>query len=375
MLLPSPVMSVRAEELLDISEYGPVQDMGKRNSSSETSAAVTETSAATSETNSTAETTAAETSASVTETSAGGSTSVGPVVSEGSGTGTSSASSASNTSEYTASSVNLSTLSADSNTKSIGDLIQSKYAAVFDLDQNRIVASKNADQVIYPASMTKIMTVLVCAERVGNLDEKLTVTQDIVDYINAHDASNCGFAAGEQVSVRDLLYGIILPSGADAVMTLTRHIAGSDEAFVALMNQKAQELGLSSNTHFSNATGLYDANHKTTVGDMAEILNAALKNPTAREVLSAHTYKTSATNKHSSGISFSNLFLRRIEDQELGGATVRMAKTGYVRQSMFCAASYGTSSSGKHYIVVSAYGPSTWQCIYDQAAMYKTYAK
>lgn len=327
-VLPGAAADAYAEErLLGISEYGPVQDVGERqNAASETAA------------ESVPETTAAA---------------------------------AQNSAAFSAASGNLSKLTADSATQAIGDAVNSRYAAVYDLDQNRLVAAKNASQVIYPASMTKIMTVLVCAERVSNLEEKLTVTQDIVDYIHAHDASNCGFTAGEQVRVKDLLYGIVLPSGADAVMVLTRHIAGSDEAFVKLMNQKAQELGLSANTHFTNATGLYHAEHRTTLGDMAEILNAAMKNPLAREVLSAHKYTTAATNKHASGLSFSNLFLRRIEDQKLGGAAVRMAKTGYVRQSMFCAASYGTSASGKHYIVVTAYGSGTWQCIYDQAALYR----
>lgn len=336
-----------AEAVLDITDYGPLQKgtpspAAEREKTQETEVAKTEVQEAT-----------------VSETAAAGVNTVlgNPVKNTG----------------YTGASVNLSRLNLDGATKSIGDSIQSKYAAVFDLDQNRMVAAKNADKVIYPASMTKIMTVLVCAERVSNLEEKLTITQDIVNYVNEHDASNCGFSAGEQVSIKDLLYGIVLPSGADAVMALTRHIAGSEEAFVGLMNQKAKDLGLSSSTHFTNATGLYDSNHKTTLGDMAEIMNAALKNPVAREVLSAHKYTTAATNKHSSGLNFSNLFLRRIEDRELGGATVKMAKTGYVRQSMFCAASYGTSASGRNYIVVTAYGPSTWQCIYDQAGLYKTY--
>lgn len=271
--------------------------------------------------------------------------------------------------------VNLAKLTSDGSTQSIGSSIDSKYAVVFDLDENRIVAEKNADAQVYPASMTKIMTLLVCAEHLPDLSEKLTITQDIVDYINAHDASNCGFAAGEQVTVKDLLYGVIMPSGADAVMALTRRIAGSDAAFVEMMNQKAKELGLSDSAHFVNATGLYNAEHHLTVKDVAQILNAAMANATAREVLSAHTYQTESTNKHSSGIKFSNLFLRRIEDQKLGGATVVAAKTGYVSQSMFCAASYGTSASGKHYIVVTDHGASTWQCIYDQAALYSTYTK
>ncbi len=344
MLAFAAPLTVLAEEpVLDITEQGPAAAIVSETTAAAISADVVEV-------------TTTETAAAVQESTA--------AVSEnnsGSSTGTAG--------------VNLAKLTADSSTQSIGSSIDSKYAVVFDLDANRIVAEKNADAQVYPASMTKIMTLLVCAEHLPDLNEKLTITQDIVDYINAHDASNCGFAAGEQVTVKDLLYGVIMPSGADAVMALTRRIAGSDAAFVEMMNQKAKELGLSDGAHFVNATGLYNAEHHLTVKDVAQILNAAMANATAREVLSAHTYQTENTNKHSSGIKFSNLFLRRIEDQKLGGATVVAAKTGYVSQSMFCAASYGTSASGKHYIVVTDHGSSTWQCIYDQAALYSSYAK
>ncbi len=338
LALAAPVTVLAEEPVLDITEQGPAAAIGETSAAVIISGDVVE--AAQTETAAVQESTAA--------------------VNTGS-TGTSL--------------VNLAKLTSDGSTQSIGSSIDSKYAVVFDLDENRIVAEKNADAQVYPASMTKIMTLLVCAEHLPDLSEKLTITQDIVDYINAHDASNCGFAAGEQVTVKDLLYGVIMPSGADAVMALTRRIAGSDAAFVEMMNQKAKELGLSDSAHFVNATGLYNAEHHLTVKDVAQILNAAMANPTAREVLSAHTYQTENTNKHSSGIKFSNLFLRRIEDQKLGGATVVAAKTGYVSQSMFCAASYGTSASGKHYIVVTDHGASTWQCIYDQAALYSSYAK
>lgn len=336
LALAAPVTVLAEEPVLEITEQGPAAGI-----SESTAAVASSETAAAQETTAVQESTAAAASASSTGTST----------------------------------VNLAKLANDGSTQSIGSSIDSKYAVVFDLDENRIVAEKNADAQVYPASMTKIMTLLVCAEHLPDLTEKLTITQDIVDYINAHDASNCGFAAGEQVTVKDLLYGVIMPSGADAVMALTRRIAGSDAAFVEMMNQKAKELGLSDGAHFVNATGLYNAEHHLTVKDVAQILNAAMANATAREVLSAHTYQTENTNKHSSGIKFSNLFLRRIEDQKLGGATVVAAKTGYVSQSMFCAASYGTSASGKHYIVVTDHGSSTWQCIYDQAALYSAYAK
>src|SRR5699024_8410476 len=143
---------------------------------------------------------------------------------------------------------------------------------------------------------------------------------------------------GETVTVRDLLYGTILPSGADAAAGLAFYVSGSLEGFVDLMNQKLEELGLSDTAHFTNCVGLYDENHYCTLYDMAEILGAAIDNELCREVLSAHTYTTSATEQHPEGLLISNWFLRRIEDKDTHG-TVLCAKTGYVVQSGNCAAS------------------------------------
>lgn len=280
---------------------------------------------------------------------------------------------ASQASSLVASSVNLAKLSSDGSTASLGDTVNSDYAVLYDLDRHRIVAEKNSSSVIYPASMTKIMTLLVAVEHISNLDDKVTITQDIVDYVYKHDASNCGFAAGEQVTVRDLLYGVILPSGADAVMALSRYVAGGDEAFVALMNQKAKDLGLSANAHFVNATGLYHKDHHLTVRDMAEILNAAMANPTARTILTTPSYRMTATKQHPSGLSFSNLFLSRISGQDKNGVSVMAAKTGYISQSMYCAASYAVSANGRHYIAVTGHADSAWAAVYDHARLYKTY--
>ena len=147
-----------------------------------------------------------------------------------------------------------------------------------------------------------------------------------------HDCSNVGFSEGEQVTVKDLFYGTILPSGADAALGLATYVAGDQDAFVALMNEKLKELGLSDTAHFTNCVGLYDENHYCTVYDMAMILEAALDNELCREVLAAHTYTTSSTSEHPEGITISNWFLRRIEDKETG-AEILCGKTGFVAQS------------------------------------------
>ena len=268
---------------------------------------------------------------------------------------------------------NLAKLSGNGQTKSIGSEVNANYAVVFDLDQGTILGEKDSYVRMNPASMTKVMTLLVAVENLPDLEKKITITQDIVDYVKARGASNCGFVAGEQVRVKDLLYGVILPSGADAVLALAKEIAGSEAGFVALMNKKAQDLGLSSDCKFQNATGLYHSTHHMNVKDIGEIMAAAMRNSLAREVLSTENYQIPATNKHENGIKLTNLFVQRIKGQDTGGASVTMAKTGFVRQSMFCAVSSGKGANGKNLLVVTGYSSSTWQCIKDHATLYKRF--
>lgn len=254
----------------------------------------------------------------------------------------------------------------------LGEDIVSSYAVMLDLSTDTICAQKGAKTVISPASMTKILTVLVAAEQVTDLEDTFTITTEITDYAYVNDCSTAGFADGETVTVRDLFYGTILPSGGEAALGLAVYVAGSQEAFAELMNDKLDELGLSDTAHFTNCIGLYDEAHHCTVYDMAVILKAALENELCKEVLSAHTYTTSSTPEHPEGIIISNWFLRRIEDKDSGGEVV-CGKTGYVVQSKNCAASYGVNSQGKAYICVTAGASSGWRCIYDHVALYQKF--
>lgn len=262
----------------------------------------------------------------------------------------------------------------DSTTYLGSDSVQSSYALLVDLDDNTIVSQKSAYDRINPASMTKILTVLVAAEHVTDLDDTFTITKEITDFSYSHDCSAVGFLDEETVTVRDLLYGTILPSGGDAAAGLACYVAGSMDSFANMMNEKLAELGLSDTAHFTNCVGLYDENHYCSIYDMAMILKAAVENDLAREVLTAHTYTTSATEQHPEGITISNWFLRRIEDKDTKG-TVVCAKTGFVAQSGNCAASYEETDSGKHYICVTANAHSSWRCIYDHVAVYQEYTK
>ena len=256
----------------------------------------------------------------------------------------------------------------------LGDEIDSSNAIFIDMETGNILADKGAKQRIVPASMTKVLTLLVAAENIDNLDDTFQITSDITDYSFVNGCSNAGFEKEEVVTVRDLLYGTNLPSGADAALGLATYVSGSQEAFVELMNKKLEELGLSETAHFTNCIGIYDENHYCTVYDMAVIMNAALNNDICREVMSAHTYNTSITEQHPEGILLSNWFLRRIEDKDTGGEVI-CGKTGYVNESGSCAVSYGTDEKGRSYICVTVNANGKWKCIYDHVALYKRFSE
>ena len=160
----------------------------------------------------------------------------------------------------------------------LGEDCPSRCAVLVDLDTRTVLAEKNADTVISPASMTKVLTVLVAAEHIteAELDDTFTMTIDITDYCYVNGCSVVGLMVDETVPVRELFYGTILSSGADAALGLATYVAGSQEAFVALMNEKLEELGIADTAHFTNCVGLYDEAHKCTVSDMAVILEAAM---------------------------------------------------------------------------------------------------
>lgn len=262
----------------------------------------------------------------------------------------------------------------DASTRTIPDSTAgSTFAILINQSTRTVVAQKNGDIWMFPASMTKVMTLLVASEHVKNLSDTYTITQDILDYCTAHDCSTIGFTAGETVTVMDLLWGTILPSGADAALALGRYVAGSDANFVAMMNAEATALGLS-NTHFTNCIGLYDPGHFTTPNDMAAIMDAAAKNQLALTVLATPQYTTVPTTSHPNGITVKNLFLSRIAPLDKPGVVLG-AKTGYINQSKYCAVSYFISSSGTPYICVTGSAASSMDAVRDHQRIYKAYAK
>lgn len=254
-----------------------------------------------------------------------------------------------------------------------GEEITGSYVIFVDTQEETILVSRDAKSRLVPASMTKVLTLLVAVEHITDLDDEFEMTREITDYCFRNDCSVAGFEVGETVTIRDLLYGAILPSGGDGALGLAYYTAGSQEAFVEMMNEKLAQLGLSGSAHFTNCVGIYDDNHYCSAYDLAVIMEAAMQNEICREVLSSRTYTTSKTEQHLEGLELSNWFLRRIEDKDTGGMTM-YGKTGYVNQSGSCAVSAGIDKNGKEYICVTGNSKNRWYCITDHAQLYKHFS-
>ncbi len=161
-------------------------------------------------------------------------------------------------------------------------------------DPGMVFFERNADQRVFPASTTKIMTTLVALEN-GNLDDSFTVGDEVLGTTIKFSkySSLMGIQPGETLTLRDLVYGLMLVSGNDAGEAIAKHVAGSVDSFVALMNQKAQELGMSS-THFTNPHGVQNDEHYTTARDMAKLMAYALKIDAFVEIAATKTYTVPA---------------------------------------------------------------------------------
>lgn len=161
-----------------------------------------------------------------------------------------------------------------------------------------------------------------------------------------------GFRPGETATVRDLLYGALLPSGAECCEALAREVSGSEEAFVASMNRKAAALGMAS-THFCNPTGLHDPEHVSTARDMARLLRAAMQNEMFRTIFATVRYTVPPTDLHPDGFTMESTFWSELDGTELRRGKFLGGKTGYTSAAGLCLAS-AAEVKGKTYLMVTA---------------------
>ncbi|MBQ9961408.1 MAG: D-alanyl-D-alanine carboxypeptidase [Firmicutes bacterium] len=168
----------------------------------------------------------------------------------------------------------------------LAPIVSAKGAILIDAADGSVIYEKNADQKLYPASTTKIMTALIALEVMEEIDADFESTIVVPKEAAGIEGSSLYLKAGEKVSVEELLYGMMLQSGNDAATAIAICMGGNVENFVKLMNEKADELGCR-NTHFVNSSGLYDENHYTTARDLAIIACEAMKNTDFRKVVAA----------------------------------------------------------------------------------------
>ena len=230
--------------------------------------------------------------------------------------------------------------------------LYSPYAVLVDLESGNVLAEQNSAERMYPASLTKIMTALIAIEETEDMEQTTMLPSDIFPSLYEENASLAGFQPGETVTWKDLLYGVMLPSGAECCLTFARQIAGSEGAFVDLMNKKAEELGMN-DTHFANATGLQDKKHYSTVRDIAVLLRYALENDTFRQVFTARRYSVPPTAYHSEGFTFYNTMFQAMDNAGISDDDILGGKTGYTEKAGLCLASLAEIND-REYILVTA---------------------
>lgn len=228
--------------------------------------------------------------------------------------------------------------------------LKSANAILISLDDKKVIAQKNSEKRIYPASLTKMMTAIVAVENLNDLYGQVYLSPDI--FHNLYDASMAGFLPGEEVSAIDLLYGIMLPSGAECCIGIANAISGSEENFVKLMNEKAEEIGMK-NTNFVNTTGLQDKNHYSTVKDLSLLLEYAFNNEIFMKIFSTFDYITSSTNYHPEGINLTSTLYKNTNDLFILNGEILGGKTGYTDEAGLCLASIA-NVEGKNYLLITA---------------------
>lgn len=232
--------------------------------------------------------------------------------------------------------------------------LNSKYSYVYNIKEDKVMYENESDKQIQVASLTKIMTAIIAIEN-SDLNTEVTIFDS--DLRDMYEYAVAGFKVGEKVTVKDLLYGTLLPSGSDAVNALVRTISSTEEGFVKLMNDKVKELGLV-NTNFSNPIGKDEGNYSS-IEDIAKILEYALKNETFKEIFTTVEYQVN-------NLQLKGPLYRVNSDLIMG------AKTGFTYDAMYCFSSF-SNKENFDYIVVTAYANSYKEVIEDHINIYNYY--
>lgn len=240
--------------------------------------------------------------------------------------------------------------------------ITGEYVSLYNMNEDILLYSKNDTKKTSIASLTKMMTTLVAIEEIDNLDKIITIKER--DFEGTVGYSKAGFKVGDKVTYRDLLYGIILPSGADAVNAVVNNTLGYDK-FIKKMNETAKKIGMN-DTSYANPVGKDDENNYSTSNDLAKLLKYALKNKTFKTIFTTKNYKTS------NGINLESTVNRY--ENILNTNEIKGAKSGFTKDAGRCLASITTLNNVDYLLVViNSSTTSPYNAIKDTITIYDYY--
>lgn len=240
--------------------------------------------------------------------------------------------------------------------------ITGEYVTLYNMNEDTLLYSKNDTKKTSIASLTKMMTTLVAIEEIDNLDKIVTIKER--DFEGTVGYSKAGFKVGDKVTYRDLLYGIILPSGADAVNAVVNNTLGYDK-FIKKMNETAKKIGMN-DTSYANPVGKDDENNYSTSNDLAKLLKYALKNKTFKTIFTTKNYKTS------NGINLESTVNRY--ENILNTNEIKGAKSGFTKDAGRCLASITTLNNVDYLLVViNSSTISPYNAVKDTITIYDYY--
>lgn len=222
--------------------------------------------------------------------------------------------------------------------------VGAKNILLYNLNDSQILYEQNSGEKISIASLTKIMTALVVIESFTNLNEVVTVPNGA--FYNVSGYAEAGFKVGDHVTIKDLLYGTLLPSGADAAQALAILTSGSLSSFVEKMNEKAKYLDMQ-NTHYENPVGRDNEQNYSTLNDLAKLLFYALENPTFYEIYTTRQYITL------NNLEFSSTLVAPSSKYNLNIQNIKGSKSGYTRNAGLCLSSIA-EYNGIQYLLITA---------------------
>ena len=240
--------------------------------------------------------------------------------------------------------------------------ITGEYVSLYNMNEDMLIYSKNDTKKTSIASLTKMMTTLVAIENIDDLEKVITIKER--DFDGTVGYSKAGFSVGDKVTYLDLLYGIILPSGADAVNAIVNNTLGYN-SFIKKMNETAKKIGMN-DTSFANPIGKDDENNYSTSSDIAKLLKYALKNETFKKVFTTKSYKTSnGINLESTVNSYKSI---------LNTSEILGAKSGFTKNAGRCLASI-TTLNGVDYllVVINSSTSSPSNAVKDTITIYDYY--